>query len=127
MEYEVVIARSALRDLEQIRTYIARDNPTAAQTFALRMLDWAESLRTFPERGGFIAERPGARFVIVFSLLSGLPNRGAIAYGARIALLAWSPRTSTDALVSLVLQRMRRSQSNYAKEFLQRPSAPPAS
>lgn len=45
--------------------HIARDNPTAAQTFALRLLDGAESLRTFPERGGFIAERPGARFVIV--------------------------------------------------------------
>ena len=65
MEYEVVIARSALRDLEQIRAYIASDNPMAAQTFALKLLAGAESLRTFPERGGFIAERPGARFVIV--------------------------------------------------------------
>ena len=65
MEYEVVIARSALRDLEQIRTYIASDNPMAAQTFALKLLAGAESLRTFPERGGFIAERAGARFVIV--------------------------------------------------------------
>ena len=65
MEDEVVIARFALHDLERIRAYIARDNPTTAQTFALRLLDGAGSLRTFPERGGFIAERPGARFVIV--------------------------------------------------------------
>jgi len=65
VEYEVIISRSALRDLEQIRTYIACDNPSAAQAFGLKLLDEAESLRTFPERGGFIAERPSARFVMV--------------------------------------------------------------
>ena len=27
------------------------------------------SLRTFPERGGLIAERPGARFVVVYPYL----------------------------------------------------------
>ena len=127
MEYEVVIARSALRDLEQIRAYIARDNPTAAQTFALRLLDGAESLRTFPERGGFIAERAGARFVIVSPLLSGLPNRGAIAYGARIALLAWSPRTSTDALVSWSSKGCGEVKAITRRNFWQRASAPPTS
>ena len=69
MEYEVIIARSALRDLEQIRAYIARDNPAAAETFCLKLLDQAKSLRTFPERGGVIAERPGARFVMVYPYL----------------------------------------------------------
>ena len=69
MEYEVIIARSALRDLEQIRAYIARDSPAAAETFGLKLLDQANSLRTFPERGGFIAERPGARFVMVYPYL----------------------------------------------------------
>lgn len=54
-----------MRDLEQIRSYIARDNPAAAQAFVLRLLDEATSLTTFPERGGFIVERPHARFVIV--------------------------------------------------------------
>ena len=58
MEYEVIITRSALRDLEEIRAYIAR-NPAAAQRFGLKLLDEAESLRIFPERGGFISERPG--------------------------------------------------------------------
>ena len=66
MEYEVIITRSALRDLEQIRAYIARDNPAAAQTFSLKLLDEAESLRIFPERGGFIAKRPGGRFVMLY-------------------------------------------------------------
>jgi len=69
VEYEVIIARSALRDLEQIRAYIARDNPAAAQKFCLKLLDEAESLRIFPERGGFIAERLGARFVMVYPYL----------------------------------------------------------
>lgn len=69
MEYEVVVARSALRDLEQIRAYIARDNPPVAEAFILKLLDEAESLRTFPERGGFIARRPGARFVMVHPYL----------------------------------------------------------
>ena len=39
MEYEVIITRSALRDLEEIRAYIARDNPAAAQRFGLKLLD----------------------------------------------------------------------------------------
>ena len=69
MEYEVIIARPALRDLGQIRAYIARDNPRAAQAFVLRLLDEAESLKAFPERGGHIVERPGARFVIVHPYL----------------------------------------------------------
>jgi toxin ParE1/3/4 len=69
VEYEVIITRSALRDLEEIRAYIARDNPAAAQRFGLKLLDEAESLRIFPERGGFIAERPGAPFVMVYPYL----------------------------------------------------------
>lgn len=69
MEYEVVVAPSALRDLEQIRACIARGNPSAAQTFGLKLLNEAASLRTFPERGGFIPERAGARFVIVHPYL----------------------------------------------------------
>ena len=58
-----------MRDLEQIRAYIARDNAAAAQAFVLRLLDEAQSLATFPERGGFITERPGARFVMVHPYL----------------------------------------------------------
>ncbi len=65
MEYEVVITQGALRDLEKIRAYISRDNPPVAQTFSLKLLDEAESLHSFPERGGFIAQRPHARFVMV--------------------------------------------------------------
>ena len=69
MEYEVIVTRSALRDLEQIRAYIARDDPSAAGAFVLKLLDEAQSLSTFSERGGFLAERPGARFVMVYPYL----------------------------------------------------------
>ena len=69
MEYQVIIARSALRDLEQIHDYIAKDDPSAATTFGLKLLDEAESLCKFPERGGIIVERPGARFVMVHPYL----------------------------------------------------------
>ena len=55
--------------MEQIRAYIARDNPSAAGTFVLKLLDEAQSLGTFPERGGFVVERPGARFVMVHPYL----------------------------------------------------------
>ncbi len=69
MEYEVIVARSALRDLEQIRSYIVRDNPAASETFCLKLLSAADSLRKFPERGGLIAKRPSARFVLVHRYL----------------------------------------------------------
>jgi toxin ParE1/3/4 len=69
VEYEVIITRPALRDLEQIRTYIARSNPSAAGAFCSKLLDAAESLHAFPERGGAIAQRRGARFVVVYPYL----------------------------------------------------------
>ena len=69
MEYEVIITGSALRDLEQIGTYIARDNPSAAEAFCQKLLDGAESLRRFPERGGLVLQRPGARFVVMHPYL----------------------------------------------------------
>ena len=69
MEYEVIVTRTALRDLKEIRAYIARDNPSAADAFVLKLLDEVELLKTFPERGGFVVERPGARFLMVHPYL----------------------------------------------------------
>ena len=61
VKYEVIIARSALRDVEQIRAYIARENPAAAETFgskncSIRPIHYAHSRnevglsRSAPER-----------------------------------------------------------------------------
>jgi toxin ParE1/3/4 len=69
VEYEVIIAHSALRDLEQIRAFIAKDDPPVAEAFCTRLIDEAKSLDRFPERGGSLAERPGARFVMVHPYL----------------------------------------------------------
>jgi hypothetical protein len=51
VEYEVIITRSALRDLEEIRAYIARDNPAAALARWFRRR--AETIFPwFPQREG---------------------------------------------------------------------------
>jgi plasmid stabilization system protein ParE len=67
--WQVIIGRVALRDLQRIRDFIARDNPTVAVSFCQRLLDRAEALREFPELGGHLRERPGARFSVVGSYL----------------------------------------------------------
>ncbi len=69
MTWQVIIGRVALRDLQRIRDFIARDNPAAAVSFCQKLLDRAETLREFPERGGHLRERPGARFSVVGSYL----------------------------------------------------------
>jgi toxin ParE1/3/4 len=67
--WRIVIGRVALRDLHRIRDFIARDNPAAAVSFCQKLLDRAEALREFPERGGHLRERPSARFSVVGSYL----------------------------------------------------------
>jgi plasmid stabilization system protein ParE len=67
--WKVIIGRRALRDLDRIREFISQDSPAAAVTFCGKLLDHAEGLRMFPDRGGHLAERPGARFSVVGSYL----------------------------------------------------------
>jgi plasmid stabilization system protein ParE len=66
---EVIVGRVALRDLARIREFISKDDPAAALSFCRKLLDHAEGLRTLPERGGHLRERPGARFLVVGSYL----------------------------------------------------------
>jgi len=63
--YQVIIGRIAQRDLAKIHDYIARKNPEAARSFTERLLKEAKSLRTFPNRGGHLEGRAGARFTVV--------------------------------------------------------------
>ena len=65
MAWQVILGRVALRDLQGIRDFIAREDPHAAVSFCQKLLDRAEALREFPERGGHLRERPGARFSVV--------------------------------------------------------------
>jgi addiction module RelE/StbE family toxin len=52
----VVFTRRALRDLTNIRAYIADDNPRAASRTAVEIVAACDRLEQFPERG-----RPGQR------------------------------------------------------------------
>jgi len=69
VDYEVIIARGALRDIEHIRRYIARDNPQRAQTFCQFLLDQAERLSRSPYQGMQIKNSGEGRFLVVKSYL----------------------------------------------------------
>jgi addiction module RelE/StbE family toxin len=62
--YKIVFTSTALRDLEKIHAYIAKDNPAAANRFALKLIASAETLAAFPQRGSLLLGRPGVRFVL---------------------------------------------------------------
>jgi toxin ParE1/3/4 len=64
---KIVYGKSALRDLESIRAYIARDNPNAARRVVERIEQVAGRLENFPYSG-----RPGPRGVRLLSV-PGLP------------------------------------------------------
>ncbi|MDO9472070.1 MAG: type II toxin-antitoxin system RelE/ParE family toxin [Caulobacter sp.] len=48
---EVVWSRRAIRQLEAIRAYIAKENPHAARRTFLRLVAASDSLAILPERG----------------------------------------------------------------------------
>ena len=64
---DVVWSPEALRDLEAIRDYIARDSAAYADLVVRRIVAAVERLRVFPESGRVVPERsdPSIREVIV--------------------------------------------------------------
>jgi addiction module RelE/StbE family toxin len=64
---DVVWAPEALRDLEALRDYIARDSAAYADLVVRRIVAAVERLRMFPESGRVVPERtdPSIREVIV--------------------------------------------------------------
>ena len=58
MDYKVVITGHAVRDLSELVSFIRRDNPAAAAKFGMRLIERAESLRSFPHRGR-VSATPG--------------------------------------------------------------------
>lgn len=75
MAWKVIVGRVARRDLERIRDFIALDDAATATSFCGKLLDHAEGLRLFPDRGGHLRERPGARFSVCGSYPHHLSNR----------------------------------------------------
>ncbi len=56
MACRVIVSPSAIQDLKEIVTYIARDDAETARRFGDRLIDKAMSLSALPERGHFVRE-----------------------------------------------------------------------
>lgn len=61
MGYKVIFAPQALERLEEIVRYIARDNPSAANKFGLRLVDQTALLSDFPDIGHPFRKRANVR------------------------------------------------------------------
>ncbi|HEY1170661.1 MAG TPA: type II toxin-antitoxin system RelE/ParE family toxin [Verrucomicrobiae bacterium] len=56
MDYKVILAPRAVRDLQQIIRYIACDNPERARTFGRELIAKTKQLAQFPEMGRVVPE-----------------------------------------------------------------------
>jgi toxin ParE1/3/4 len=56
MGFPVILTPQALEDLQQIVSFIARDNPERARSFGNELIDKALSLATLPQRGRVMPE-----------------------------------------------------------------------
>jgi plasmid stabilization system protein ParE len=63
MGWQVIFSTRSRQDLQRIVTYIARDDPAAAERFGLALIDQAEALAHAPEMGVSMPERRGTRFL----------------------------------------------------------------
>ncbi|HEY0258003.1 MAG TPA: type II toxin-antitoxin system RelE/ParE family toxin [Candidatus Methylacidiphilales bacterium] len=50
MDYKVTFAQNAVKELTEIVTFVARDNPQAARQLGDKLLEQAAGLRRFPNR-----------------------------------------------------------------------------
>jgi len=66
MGCKVILTPQSLDDLEEIVTFIARNNPERARTFGNELIDRALSVATFPEIGRVVPEigEPAVREII---------------------------------------------------------------
>ena len=64
MPVEIVWSPLARRRLSEIREYVARDKPEAAERLAIRIVAVVESLKTHPRLGRVGAE-PGLRELVI--------------------------------------------------------------
>jgi toxin ParE1/3/4 len=64
MRYSIRLNDQAAEDLRDIVSFVARDNPAAAEKLGLALVETAFSLRTLPYRGQQMKSRPKARKLI---------------------------------------------------------------
>jgi plasmid stabilization system protein ParE len=60
----VIYAPEAERDLEAIATFIAKDNPLAAEQFGFRLIERAELLGIFPRLGRPVLGKQNVRVLL---------------------------------------------------------------
>ena len=56
MGFKIVFTKPAIADLERLVSYIARDNPQAAERFGYEIIAKAEKLDSFPLLGRVVPE-----------------------------------------------------------------------
>jgi plasmid stabilization system protein ParE len=61
----VLISEAALRDVEEIWTFVSLESPGSATTLIRLLLERAFSLGEFPNAGSRVAGHPGTRRVMV--------------------------------------------------------------
>ena len=64
MDFKVILQPLALDDLEAIVRHIAEKDVQAAKRLGMALLDRAEALAQFPERGGNVRRRPGVKKLV---------------------------------------------------------------
>jgi len=88
---QVIWAPSALKDVEYIAEYVARDSPDQAAIFVTRILEAADRLADFPLSGRIIPEMADAHrreiiagsFRIMYRIEEGAVWVSAVVHGAR--------------------------------------------
>jgi toxin ParE1/3/4 len=64
MDFKVIYQPLALDDLEGIVRHVAEKDVQAANKLGMSLLDHAETLAQFPERGGNVRSRPGVKKLV---------------------------------------------------------------
>jgi toxin ParE1/3/4 len=64
MDFKVILQPLALDDLEAIVRHVAEKDVQAANRLGMSLLDRAETLAKFPERGGNVRSRPGVKRLV---------------------------------------------------------------
>lgn len=64
MDFKVIYQPLALQDLEAIVRHVAEKDLPAANRLGMSLLDRAEALTQFPERGGNVRSRSGVKKLV---------------------------------------------------------------
>jgi toxin ParE1/3/4 len=64
MGCKIIFAPQAIADLAEIASYIAKDNPEAAERVGLSLIDRVTILENFPLIGAPYLKRPGVRKLV---------------------------------------------------------------